>query len=107
MDEDSKLIESLILKGAIEMAGISDSGEPLYNFTTKIKEVMPELYREHLNFVNSALMGLWEKGFLNMDLLDENPTVRLSEKAFDQNEISGLSEKDQFSLMEIKRILIQ
>jgi hypothetical protein len=107
MDEDNKIIEHLILKGAVEFAGVSETGEPLYNFTQSLKDVMPELYREHLNFVNAALMGLWEKGFIDMDLLEESPTVRLSPKAFDKDEISQLEEQDQFSLKEIKRILMQ
>ncbi|NCV44918.1 MAG: hypothetical protein EBW15_09075 [Actinobacteria bacterium] len=107
MDEDNKIIEQLILKGAVEFAGVSDTGEPLYNFTQNLKEVMPELYREHLNFVNAALMGLWEKGFIDMNLLEDSPIVRLSLKAFDEKEISTLSDQDQFSLKEIKRILTQ
>jgi len=107
MDEDNELIEKLILKGAVEFAGMSETGEPLYNFTQNLQEVMPELYREHLNFVNGVLMGLWEKGFIDMDLFDDTPTVRLSEKALDEQEIAQLSEQDQFSLKEIKRILMQ
>jgi hypothetical protein len=52
-------------------------------------------------------MGLWEKGFILMDLFQENPIVRLSDKAFDESEISKLSEEDQFSIKEIKRILLR
>jgi hypothetical protein len=107
MDEDSKMIEHLILKGAVEIAGVAENGELLYNFTEKLKDVMPELYREHLNFVNSTLMGLWEKGFVDINILDSNPKIRLTEKALDTNEIMGLSDQDRFSLNEIKRILTQ
>ncbi len=108
MDEkDEDVINYLLLNGALEPAGVSETGEPMYNFTPKLQHVLPELYKEHVKHVNSELMGLWEKGFINMDLFDDNPTVTLSNKAFDDTEISKLSEEDQFSIREIKRILLQ
>lgn len=108
MDDSSReIMDYLMLKGAIEPAGVSDTGEPLYNFTPKLKNVMPSLYNEHLNYVNAELMRLWEKGFVLMNLFDQNPTVRLSDKAFDDFELSALSEQDQFAISEIKRILMQ
>jgi len=105
--EEQAMIDYLVLNGALEPAGISDKGEPLYNFTPKLQHVLPELYEEHMRHVNAELMGLWEKGFIVMDLFDDNPTVRLAHKAFDKAEISKLSEADQFSIMEIKRILLE
>lgn len=97
-------MDSLILKGAIEAAGINDDGELLYNFTPKLKEIMPELYNEHLNFVNKELMALWEKGFININMMDDNPKVTLSAKAFNDAEISKLHASQRWSLDEIKRI---
>jgi hypothetical protein len=107
MNEEDLTIEKLILDGALEVGGIDvESGEILYNFTNKLKDVMPELYNEHLNFVNSEIMYLWEHGFLTIeDLGDENPKVNLSLKAFNQEEISKLPKDRQRSLEEIKRIL--
>lgn len=104
--EEQKIVDYLVLTGALEPAGISEKGELLYNFTQKLKEVMPELYREHVNYINAELMGLWEKGFITMDLFDENPTINLTDKAFSEEEISNLSEQDQYSISEIKRILL-
>lgn len=107
MDKVEKdLIDYLLLNGALEPAGISDTGEPLYNFTPKLKHVLPELYEEHMRHVNAELMGLWEKGFINMDLFSENPMVKLAPKAFDSDEVSKLSDQDQFAIKEIKRILL-
>ncbi len=107
-DEEKILIEHLILTGALEVAGINeDTGEALYQFTPKLKSVMPALYDEHINYVNSELMALWEKGFISMNLFDENPIVTLTEKAFNNEEISSLSEEDQYSIKELKRILLK
>ena len=104
--EDQNAIDYLLLNGGLQVAGIdSSSGEFLYTFTPKIKEIMPELYHEHMNHVNGELMGLWEKGFINIDLMSENPIVTLTQKALDPNEIAKLSKEDQWSIQEIKGLL--
>lgn len=107
MKEEDLVIEQLILDGALEFGGIDvASGEILYTFTNKLKEIMPELYNEHLNFVNSEIMYLWEFGFLSIEnLADKNPKVTLTVKAYDQDKIKELSPDKQRSLYEIKRIL--
>ena len=105
-DREKKIIDKLILDGALQMSGVdSETGEILYQFTPKLKEVMPELYNEHLNFVNAELMRLWEKGFVNMDLMSDSPIVTLAEKAFDDNEIQSLSDQDRWAIQEVKRLL--
>ena len=105
-DREKKIIDKLILDGALQMSGVdSETGEILYQFTPKLKEVMPELYNEHLNFVNAELMRLWEKGFVNMDLMSDSPIVTLAEKAFDDNEIQTLSDQDRWAIQEVKRLL--
>lgn len=109
MDEKEfvdKTMENLILEGALQFAGVDpDTGEMLYNFTSKLKEVMPELYDEHISFVNTEIMHLWERGFLDVSILDEDPKVTLTLKAFDKNETMKLSEQHQFALKEIKQAL--
>ena len=103
---EQDIIDKLILDNALEIVGIDKSnGEFLYAFTPKIKEVMPELYEDHLNTVNSDIMVLWEKGYLNIDLLQEEPVVTLSKKAFIKEEIDKLSNQEIWSLEEIKRLL--
>lgn len=105
-DNENKIIDDLILAGAMEVAGIdSKTGEFLYVFTPKLKEVSPALYDEHVNHVNGELMRLWEKGFINIDFMSENPIVTLTAKALDSSEISKLSKEDQWSVEEIKRLL--
>jgi hypothetical protein len=107
MNEEDLIIEKLILDGALEFGGIdATSGEILYTFTNKLKQIMPELYKEHLNFVNSEIMYFWEFGFVSIDdLADENPRVTLTLKAYDKDKIKELPADKQRSLEEIKRIL--
>jgi hypothetical protein len=108
MDPIEQTIEALILSGAIEVTGIDPkTQEPLYKFNPKIQKIMPELYREHLDEVNRDIMGLWEKGFLDVDLLDKDPLVTLTDKAFNDFEIEKISREQQISLIEIKKLLLK
>lgn len=106
MDEKTT-IEDLILLGAVEVSAIdSNTNEFLYSFTDKIKELIPELYDEHLKNVHKELMYFWEFGFIEMsDISALNPIVKLTKKAFIQEEIDKLPQDKQTNLIEIKRIL--
>ena len=108
MDPIDEMIEALILSGAIEIAALDEhTGQPLYAFSPKIKEIMPELYEEHLNEVNRDVMLLWEKGFLDIELMSDDPLVVLTDKAFNDEEIEKISRELQISLLEIKRLLLK
>jgi hypothetical protein len=106
MDEEDKIIEGLILKGALEVSGIDiETGEPLYNFTHKIKDVSPELDQEMQTFFSQEMMFLWENGFVEMDITEKDPIVRLTQKAFNNNEVLKLDKNKQYTLKDIIRQL--
>jgi uncharacterized protein YjgD (DUF1641 family) len=103
---DGEMINKLILDGGLEVAAMdNDSGELLYSFTPKIKEIMPELYQEHMRDVNSHVMNLWEKGFINLDLFNSDPVITLTLKALNKEEVKTLSKQERWSLFEIVRLL--
>ena len=102
---EEEMIERLILDGALEVAGVdSEDGSLLYSFTPKIKEIMPELYEDHLNSVNSEILSLWERGYVDMDFLAEEPIVTLTNKSFDPIEMSKLRKQDVWAIEELKRL---
>ena len=106
--EDKDTVEFLILNKGLEVSGVdSDTGELLYSFTPKIRELMPELYKAHMNHVNSEIMAIWEKGFVNIDFFSEEPVVTLTDKAFDNKEISQLSKDHKWAVEEMKRMMKQ
>jgi hypothetical protein len=108
MDEEDKIIEDLILSGALEACGIDiDTGEPLYNFTEKLESVNPELHNEFFSYFHQDVMSLWSLGYIDMDVTDQNPIVKLTQKAVDKSEILKLDKGMQFSLKEIIRIMEQ
>jgi hypothetical protein len=104
-DKEEELIDKLILDGGLEIAGIdSEDGSLLYAFTPKIKELMPELYNDHINSVNAEILSLWERGYVDIDLLSKDPIVTLALKSFDETEISKLNKRDKWSIEELKRL---
>lgn len=104
--EEQDAIDYLILNGGIEVVGLeADSGEFLYAFTPKIKELMPALYEDHIADVNKNVLKLWEMGFLNIDFMQNDPVITISKKSLDLDEVSKLSRDDQWHLNEIKRLL--
>ena len=104
--EEDQIIERLILDGGLEAVAVDqESGELLYSFTPKIQKLMPQLYSEHLNEVNSNIMNLWEKGFINIDFFAEEPLITLTEKAVNQDSIKELSSDERWNLFEVIRLL--
>lgn len=107
MDDADKMIEDLILSGALEVAGLDiETGEPLYNFTDKLKDINPKLHSEQSKYFAVETMALWEYGFLSMDVTEPNPVVLLTEKSFNQEEIAKLDKQHQYTLKEIIRIIL-
>lgn len=101
-------IEDLILSGAVEVAGVDpETGEMLYSFTDKLKEVSPILHSEVNRMFNSHIMKLWELDMIDMDITSDNPIVRLTKKAFHPSFLSKLNEEELYTLKEIKRNLIR
>jgi hypothetical protein len=105
-DPIPEIFDMLILNGAIEVVGIDPiSNEFLYSMTEKMIDIMPEIYQEHVNQLNNQIMNLWQDGFLNVDLLDSNPVVTLTDKAFDVEELKKMDLESFECLKEIKRVL--
>jgi hypothetical protein len=105
-NNEDELIKNLILEGALEVAGVdSETNELLYNITPKMQEVMPDIYEDHITQVNKDLLNLWEKGYVNIDFLLEDPIVAISEKGLDKSEVSKLTKPEIWALEEVKRLL--
>lgn len=103
---NDEMITKLILMGCLEVTGVdSNTGQFLYSITPKLKEVMPNLYKEHVDLVNSEIMNLWAKGYLELGLFENDPTVNLTKKALQPQEVARLSDEELWSLEEIKRLL--
>ena len=106
MEPEDKFIEELILNGVLEFSGIDqDSGEIMYTFTNKLKDFSKDLQNEVNLYFSQEMMQLWEHGFIDMDITEDNPIVRITEKAFDNKEIQKLKKNNKITLKEILRVL--
>lgn len=106
--KDQEIMDYLILNGGLEIVGVdSSNGSFLYSFTPKIKELMPDLYTEHINTINQEMLSLWEKGYINIDFLADDPVITLSKKSLIDSEVAKLSKDEQWSVMELKRLMFK
>lgn len=97
--------EMLILSGAVEVAGLDENGEFLYSFTEKMQEIDPKLKENVDNIFFLEIRALWQLGFVNMDVSESNPTVTLTEKALDDEEVEQLPEFLQKTLQYLIRVM--
>lgn len=102
-DEIEKKIDELILTGSLEVHSVdSNTGELLYTFTDKLKDLDPVLYDEMSALFSLEILHLWQNGFVDMDITLDNPNVFLTDMAFDDEEVAKLDESMQSLLKQIK-----
>jgi hypothetical protein len=100
-------LEDLILRGAVEVAGLSELGELQYKLTEEAQTIAPDLYSTTLDFFYKQLTLLWSKGFVEMDITEINPSVKLTKKAFENDEVDNLSFAQQETLKVVKQAMHQ
>jgi hypothetical protein len=104
-DPDST-ITFLLNSQALEIVGINDeTGQLLYEFTPLIREVMPELYENHCQYVYQRALELWEKGLVDIDFLADEPRVSINEAGYLSLELRSSTADDRHFLRELDRIL--
>ena len=102
---NNDIIEKMVLEGVLEISGVdSKTGEFLYSFTHKLKELYPMLHLEMENSISRDMMYLWENNFVTMDITEENPVVTLTQKAFVEEELEKLDDYYKHCINELKRI---
>jgi hypothetical protein len=104
-DRDEVLLD-LLEKGAIEVSGVDPkTGDILYIFTDKLKEIDPHLYNAVNESFYKDLLSLWEKGYISMDITQDNPVVSLTNKAITDLNLDSLSAEEKSYLQELIRKL--
>lgn len=95
MDEDEKLAYYLEV-GAIELQGIDESGEFIFSINESAKELAPELWEAHSDYVNDTLLELYEKGLVNVSY-DENleAIIEITPEGMEIIKASGLISIDE------------
>jgi hypothetical protein len=93
-DADAKLSYYMEI-GVVNLEGMDDQGEIMFSINENAKDLAPELWERHINYVESSLMELYEAGLLEIEY-DENleATVRISEEGKRIAREKGIAELD-------------
>jgi hypothetical protein len=57
--------------GAIELEGVDENGEIIYQITELAQELAPELWAAHEEYVNDSMIDLYQRGLVEIEY-DEN-----------------------------------
>ena len=93
-DNDHKLAYYLA-SGAVSLEGMDESGEMIYSISENAKELAPELWQSHLDYVDKSLLELYEAGLVEIEY-DENlqATIHISPEGKKIAREKGLIEMD-------------
>jgi hypothetical protein len=106
MDEFD-IVDNLVLKGGLEFAGKDpETGEALYRPTDKLKDIDHKLNQELSTYFSEVTLKLWEKSFLDMDVTEEDPVVKLGPKSFNAYSIKSLPTDERLVMEEIIKALL-
>lgn len=104
MEDPYEFIDHLILNGALEPGSVNENGEILFSFTEKLREVDPGMYYAITEDFNRMVMLLWQRGFVEIDILSDDPRITATDKAISGKEREDLSPLEVAFLDEIVRL---
>jgi hypothetical protein len=93
-DSDSRLAYYIEI-GAVSLEGMDENGEMIFSISEVAKEIAPELWQSHIEYVDKSLMELYEAGLVEVEY-DENleATLHLSPEGQKIAKEKGLIELD-------------
>jgi hypothetical protein len=69
-------IAYLVEEGGLILEGITDEGEPIYRHNMEVlKEIAPEYAANHMRELEDALLDLYEKGLVEIEISDEGEVL--------------------------------
>ena len=77
--------------GVIELAGMDENGEMIFAIHESAKELAPELWQAHMEYVDRNLIELYEAGYVKVDY-DENleAMISLSKEGYEIAKAKGI-----------------
>jgi hypothetical protein len=93
-NDDHKLAYYLAI-GAVSLEGMDENGEMIYSISENAKELAPELWQSHLDYVDKSILELYELGLVEIEY-DENlqATIHMSPEGKKIAKEKGLIEMD-------------
>jgi hypothetical protein len=99
---EEELVEYLLSIGALEYVFDDEDGEAVYRLTPDAKDLVPELYEEHIKDFNSVVFSLWNKNLIDV-VFDEDgePLVGINDNTTNQDMIKELDRQEREAIQEI------
>ena len=66
-DEEYDMLEHYLEIGAIEIQGVNEDGEVMFSISEIAKELAPELWQAHTDYVDQTLLKLYSDGLIEVD----------------------------------------
>lgn len=94
-DSDDARMAYYLEIGAIELAGMDENGEMIFSISEDAKDLAPELWEAHMDYVDKNLIELYEAGYLKVDY-DENleAMISLSREGYEIAKAKGIIPMD-------------
>jgi hypothetical protein len=98
-EEIAEMFRLFVDEGYLIVVGYTPDGNPLYRFSDELL-TMPEFYEIHEQIVNDTLFGIWNKGFIEMNPINEEGdwNISLNENSLDHIKAKEELEEDEFVL---------
>jgi hypothetical protein len=101
----SKMMDKMIILGAVQIAGVRKDGNFTYSLNGSVKDILPELYKVHLDNVHEQMMHFWELGYLEfVDMDRAAPQIKLTPMIFTMDSDDRLSDEDYEALLNLMQI---
>jgi hypothetical protein len=74
-------VQWLVEEGALVLDGVSEDGEPIYlHNIEKLEELAPEYLALYLKEVEDALISLYAKGYVDIEISDKGEVLYKAKK---------------------------
>lgn len=99
---EEELVQYLLSIGALEYVFTDEDGDPVYRLTPEARDLVPDLYDEHMKDFNSVVFSLWSKNLIDV-VFDEDgePLIGINENTTDLQMTQGLDRAEKEALQEI------
>jgi hypothetical protein len=87
-DEQEEQLSYYIEIGAVDIAGIEEDGQFIYQINESAKDLAPELWQAHNDHIDSSLLKLFEEGMIEISY---NEDLEVSIKLTEEGEILAKS----------------
>lgn len=90
-DEADLRLAKYIEMGVVEIAGVDESGEMIFAINESAKELAPELWESHIEYVDRTLLDFYEKGLITVSYNEDlEAEISISEEGMKLAKEAGL-----------------